>query len=159
MTTEKTLIKTNIDPNNPDTTIAVGDFVRSHDFPDRIEYPDPKRGDAYVEGHVTKIEAHPVGGYQCYFINISKRVWSSEIDHVSHDEVVMVPVNGTPTSRGRTTFAVEKIVANIKVEMPVDQWCQIIDTLNKSDAADFEDFQTIVDDLRDQVLRGHIEQE
>ncbi len=153
----KTLIKTNIDPKNPDTTIVVGDVVRSHDFPDRIEFPDPKRGDAYIEGVVTKIAPHAQNpSCDSYHINMTKRVWGENVDNISHDEIMFAPVNGTPKVGGGVTFGVEKIVGNIKCELPIEQWCQILDVLGKSEEFNFDDFAAIVDDVRDQVRDGHV---
>lgn len=45
----------------------------------------------------------------------------------------------------------------IKVILPVERWCEIIDTLQKSDAYKIQDFESLVDGLTDQVREGHVE--
>ena len=68
-------------PTAPDTTVAVGDFVRSYDFPGRT--------DCFILGSVTAIRG------EMYIIAVAARVWQGEVDRVQHTEHVGVQVNGT----------------------------------------------------------------
>lgn len=78
--------------------IRVGDRVRSYDF--------PERRDCYVEGKVAAIKEHH--GCQQYLIQADKSVWRGE-QVTFTNEWVYAPVNGTPTTMGRTTNGVEKL--------------------------------------------------
>lgn len=89
----------------PDTSIAIGDRVRSHDFPDRLVYND--RPPCYFEG--TVVDILDTEGFKRYAIQIEKRVWNGE-EETAAVELVYAPVNGTQTTFGAKTFGVVKIV-------------------------------------------------
>jgi hypothetical protein len=78
---------------------AEGTRVRSYDF--------PQNRDCYAEGVVEgyrKIE-------DClrYVIRVTRRVWGGELVQQWVGELVFPPVNGTPTTFGRATCAVQRI--------------------------------------------------
>lgn len=89
----------------PDTSIAVGDRVQSHDFPDRLIYGD--REPCYVEGVVIRI-ADSQNGYKQYVIRVEKRVWAG-VEEPPHTDIVFAPINGTATLFGGETFGVVKV--------------------------------------------------
>lgn len=83
-------------PTEPDTTIAVGDRVRSFDFP----------GDAtcYWVGtvdHITK--------YGQYHITVEYQIWEGERAPVNYCAAVVPPVNGTQ-GIGGVFFGVQRIL-------------------------------------------------
>lgn len=85
--------------------INVGDYVRSFDF---APYHKTITGESacFIEGIVTEIiDQH---GYSNYKITVLKRVFTG-IEEDNFNLCKIVPVNGTPTSMGRTTCFVEKI--------------------------------------------------
>jgi hypothetical protein len=87
-------------------TIAVGDTVKSLDFPD-----DPAKDDTcFVEGVVTNI----IQGRDCprYEIRVSRRVFGRkvmEIEEVAEPVLIYPPVNGTPTFLGGVCHGVHKL--------------------------------------------------
>ena len=84
----------------PDTSIAVGQRVRSYDFPD-------DRDDSYVEGVVEEITER-IEGCSRYRIRVERRVRNGVECEVGQDTVIP-PVNGTPTWFGRVTNGVVRI--------------------------------------------------
>lgn len=84
-----------------DTSIQIGDTVRSYDF----EYKD----DCFVEGPVTKI--FPVEGCDRYNIETTRRVWGGiEYPLASSPPVFLPPVNGTRVAgSGEFTNGVRKL--------------------------------------------------
>lgn len=87
-------------------TIAVGDTVKSLDFPD-----DPTKDDTcFAEGVVTNI----IQGRDCprYEIRVSRRVFGRkvmEIEGVAEPVLIYPPVNGIPTSLGGVYHSVRKL--------------------------------------------------
>lgn len=87
-------------PSQPDTSIGVGDLVRSYDL-DGID-------DCYIEGTVVSIEH--MDGCDRYRIAINARVLGGFGDELPREaSFVFPPVNGTPTSMGGITRGVERI--------------------------------------------------
>lgn len=68
-------------PTTPDTSIAVGDFVRSYDFPTRT--------DCFVLGGVSAIRG------ELYIISVAARVFENVVERVPGIEHIGVQVNGT----------------------------------------------------------------
>lgn len=90
--------------DKPDTTIAVGDRVRSDDFPwDRGDRPP-----CYAEGVVEEITP-PIEGCPRYKIRVEARVFNGETREFVPGEYVYPPVNGTPQTMGGPTSGVKKI--------------------------------------------------
>jgi hypothetical protein len=91
----------------PDTTIQVGDKVKSYDFPDNLLY-DPKRAEScFVEGTVMDFEVHE--GCLRYKILVTRRVFGGQEETLKDMErYTFPPVNGTPTYSG-VTFGVSRI--------------------------------------------------
>ena len=88
----------------PDTTIKVGDRVRSFDF-DRRDLEGIRA--AYVEGTVQKIEYH--NGCDRYIIGVERRIFAGEVS-VTHPEMIVAPpVNGTPKMFGGYTDGVVRV--------------------------------------------------
>lgn len=90
--------------------IQVGDYVRSHDFADRIG--DPTRKPCYVEGIVESIGRHPANpSCDTYKIKMQLRVWAGALD--DSDGLIgkhaYPPVNGTPSTFGGPTRYVELV--------------------------------------------------
>lgn len=87
-------------PATPDTTINVGDRVRSYDFPGNDA--------CYIEGEVTHLQWH--NGCNQYRIKVTARVWHGEReDNIERHTFVLAPVNGTDTTFGDVTCGVERI--------------------------------------------------
>lgn len=84
--------------------IAVGDRVRSHDFPDQLKWGKPS--DCYVEGTVADI-TEPIEGCRRYRIRVTRGVFDGK--EVERAAEVFPPLNGTPTWLGGFTFGVECI--------------------------------------------------
>jgi hypothetical protein len=85
-----------IDPRD----ITIGDYVRSHDFPDgRTGKPDPYRPACYVEGWVRGFEVRE--GCSRYVIQAVARVWEGKPATLAwKDRTVFPPENGTPNMGG-----------------------------------------------------------
>ena len=86
-----------------DTTIKIGDMVRSYDFPG-------DRDDCYVEGKVTAIGKFEFPDCPRYEIATTRRVISGkEVEVTVEISHVYPPVNGTPKLLGGVCDGVEKI--------------------------------------------------
>ncbi|MBU9200448.1 hypothetical protein KTD31_03645 [Burkholderia multivorans] len=83
----------------PDTSLAVGDRVRSYDF---AHTPT-----CYVEGRIEEITAH-MDGCPRYMIRVEKRVFDGLTLSVGADAYIYPPVNGIPTRLGGITNLVER---------------------------------------------------
>jgi hypothetical protein len=70
-----------------DTSITIGDTVKSYDFPDRED-----RDSFYVLGKV--VDFHHGATCTSYVISVEKRVWKGS-EETPRDEKVFVPINGT----------------------------------------------------------------
>jgi hypothetical protein len=93
----------------PDTTIIIGDLVKSYDFPeDLVLGPRPGVGQSYVEGRVIGIK--PVEGCDRYQILVTRRMRSGVLSGPRlAGECIFPPVNGTPTyGFSEVTFGVVK---------------------------------------------------
>jgi hypothetical protein len=78
----------------PDTSIKVGDKVRSYDFPQNFEFGDFERGEkCFVEGTVVDITHEPPFSHGAYVIEVHRCVWDGE-EKSEFNEVVYPPVNG-----------------------------------------------------------------
>ena len=84
---------------NPDTTIKIGDRVKSYDFPD-----SPQAEGCYVIGTVVALPV--MDGCTRYKIAVEKRVFN--FFPSEGKDFVYPPVNGTQ-SWGCPTFGVEKL--------------------------------------------------
>lgn len=92
------------------TLIEIGDYVRSHDFMDRIG--DPSRPQCYIEGVVESIGwQHGMADCPRYKIKIQLRVWADKIDNAEGllGKYAYPPINGTPTNIGPVTNYVELV--------------------------------------------------
>lgn len=92
----------------PDTTIKVGDRVRSFDFPDSptgrtLEGPRA----AYVEGEV--VELRELEGCPRYIVRVERRVFGGKETTNRIGELVHPPVNGTPSWLGDVCDGVERL--------------------------------------------------
>ena len=74
-------------PLSPDTSIAVGDFVRSFDF--------YGFGNCYVEGHVAEIRC--IDNCDHYVIKVVTKVFEGKEVEVK-EQWVYTPVNGVETN-------------------------------------------------------------
>lgn len=96
-------------PPEPDTTIAVGDYVRSFDFPRPDGSGRDLTGDraCYVEGTVSMIGE--IDGCNRYLIHVSRCVFGGkEIPKTQREPYVNPPVNGTLKLFGGICNGVEK---------------------------------------------------
>jgi len=92
--------------------MKIGDKVRSFDFAENFDgkiFGRDLSGDraAYVEGTVVNIQVHPVSGYDCYEILVTRDVFGGKESDRRVGRKVYPPVNGTPTSLGRECDSVE----------------------------------------------------
>lgn len=104
------------DTDTVDTTIVVGDRVRSHDF-DRLGPTRSTEGEdaCYIEGVVEAITDPKTHEYfkDCprYAIRVSKRMFAGENRDgpgSNVGELIFPPVNGTPTWLDNITSGVVK---------------------------------------------------
>ncbi len=87
-----------------DTTIKVGDTVRSYDF----QYIE----NCYVEGEVVELTEN-FEGCACYHIKIEKKVFNGKEVSVALDNIdVYPPVNGLESWMGGKTCGVQKLEEN-----------------------------------------------
>jgi hypothetical protein len=86
-------------PTTPDTSIQVGDTVRSFDFFGTTS--------CYVVGTVEDIQVS--GGCQKYFIRVTERVWDNRPDTCGVGELVYTPVNGVAMSFGGLCRGVQRV--------------------------------------------------
>ena len=84
--------------------VSVGSRVRSFDFHYMRDLDGPRS--CYMEGVVTKIEE--VRGCDRYFITVDRCIAGGE-ERSDFPEVIIPPVNGTPTTMGRITDGVELV--------------------------------------------------
>lgn len=89
--------------------IQIGDRVRSFDFDDRSVDGDDA---CYIEGKVTGYSVSPAYGYRVYVIATDLRVFGGEHEKVLDGHTTYVPVNGTPTIRGRVTNGVVNLTSH-----------------------------------------------
>jgi hypothetical protein len=71
-------------PTEPDTTIAIGDRVRSFDF--------PGEGSCYFVGTVARIDERQ----GLYVIDVDYQIWEGEKAETNYCAKVCPPVNGIP---------------------------------------------------------------
>lgn len=109
-----------LDENAPDTSIKIGDRVRSYDFPDMVGSDHPA-GQSYVEGVVSGIIKYGTDPHRftcdVYVIAATKWVRGGEVLEINEynkdvvSEHYYPPVNGTPSSMGGVTYGVVRVDA------------------------------------------------
>lgn len=103
-----------------DTTIKIGDKVRSFDFDSR-ELVGPLA--CYVEGTVTAIEYYH--GCDHYRIIVDKTVFAGDRLDIAEVREVLAPLNGTASWLGGKTNGVEKLDESIFGMSDLDKYLML----------------------------------